>query len=310
MKACWWGQNFFYNLVLANLARLFHPAMSFRDCLWFTEKWNTQSRRHSRKQLWYAACISVFPDRDFLNPKWVPKCCAVQVPRSHVRNMPTLERTKVHLLGFSQTLKGFITSAIMRRGTGFLIWYSCSCRLVPRVSCVPVARPGVIGQWGGGGGGSEHGVWDPRQNLWPFRRSRIAENTVNLPWLFSIFQLLVVGASVPLCSFNTASLSPLSQLPLVFFSSSLCPNLTTREQRQRSGYLRISVFVEIHRQGRERSSRYSRPHESRGARCYPVPKEKAFFANVLVATTLELKLGGHDPCSNFVNEQFLNFVFK
>lgn len=163
---------------------------------------------------------------------------------------------------------------------------------------------------GGGGGGSEHGVWDPRQNLWPFRRSRIAENTVNLPWLFSIFQLLVVGASVPLCSFNTASLSPLSQLPLVFFSSSLCPNLTTREQRQRSGYLRISVFVEIHRQGRERSSRYSRPHESRGARCYPVPKEKAFFANVLVATTLELKLGGHDPCSNFVNEQFLNFVFK
>lgn len=151
MKACWWGQNFFYNLVLANLARLFHPAMSFRDCLWFTEKWNTQSRRHSRKQLWYAACISVFPDRDFLNPKWVPKCCAVQVPRSHVRNMPTLERTKVHLLGFSQTLKGFITSAIMRRGTGFLIWYSCSCRLVPRVSCVPVARPGVIGQWGGGG---------------------------------------------------------------------------------------------------------------------------------------------------------------
>lgn len=67
------------------------------------------------------------------------------------------------------------------------------------------------------------------------------------------------------------------------------------------------MSVEIHRQGGEPASRFPGGAwaEERG-----VAKEKAFFANFLVATALELRLGGREPRSNFVNEQFLIFVFK
>ena len=114
------------------------------------------------------------------------------------------------------------------RGTGFLVWHGCTRCLVPRVSREPITCPAMTGQWGG----SECGVLDPHQNLWPISRSRIAENSAKLPQLSSIFQLLAAGTSAPLCYFTAAFLSPLSKIPLVLFSSSLCPNLTTTEKNE------------------------------------------------------------------------------
>lgn len=170
-------------MVLANLTRLFHPAVSFRDCLWLTERWNTQSGRHSRKQLWYAASISWQRVPRSQAGSQVLCCPGAQIP---CKKCVYLGKNKNLLLKLSQTLKGFITSMVMGRSTGSLVWHGCAC-----VSCVTITRPTVIGQYGG----SERGIRDPHQNLWPFRRSRIAENSVNLPQLFSIFQLLVVGTS-------------------------------------------------------------------------------------------------------------------
>jgi len=51
--------------------------------------------KYPEKEAWKKAalkcclhfCISVLPESDFLNAKWVPRGCAVQVPRTLVRNV-------------------------------------------------------------------------------------------------------------------------------------------------------------------------------------------------------------------------------
>lgn len=175
------------------------------------------------------------------------------MPRSQVRNMLNLER-KTILLRFSQNLKGFMSSVLTRRCTGFQVWHGSTCFLAGIVSCMPIIHPGVTQWWEG----SEHRVWDPHENLYPLRRSKLTGNMVFLPWLPSIFHSLVVGISAPCWTFYAASLIPLSKLPLALLIFSL-PHLPTREQRQCRGYLRISVFVEVHRQGSETSSRFPGP---------------------------------------------------
>lgn len=119
---------------------------------------------------------------------------------------------------------------------------------------MPIVHPRVTRWWEG----SECGVWDPHENLYPLRRSKLTGNMLYLPWLPSIFHLLVVGTSAPCWSFNAGSLIPLSNLPPALLIFSL-PHLPAREQRQCRGYLRISAFEEIHRQGSETSSRFPGP---------------------------------------------------
>lgn len=108
----------------------------------------------------------------------------VQVSRSQVRDMPNLERKAILLLRFSQNIKGFISSVLTRRGTAFLVWNDSTRFLVPHVSCVPIIHPGVTWWWGG----SKRGVWDPLDNLYPLRSSKVTGNLVYLSWMPSIFQ--------------------------------------------------------------------------------------------------------------------------
>lgn len=299
IKACRWGGKKKINLALANLTRLFHPATSFRDCLWLTERW-----KYSQQKSALICCLYFCISRQRLLKSQMSSqvLCypGAQIPCEKCGH---LGKNKILLLGFCQTFKVFIITMIMGRGTGFLDWHGWRCCLDPHVSHGPITCSAVTG-WCGG---SERGVWDPHQNLWPFGRSRIAENSIKLLQLPSILQLLTAGTSALLSSFNMVSASPLPKLPLVLFSSFLFPKLTAREQRQCSGYLRTYAFVEIHGQGRKPPSSFLyRMWAEEGE----VLKKTAFFINVLVVTTLKLRLGGHDPCSNFVNEQILIFFFK
>lgn len=210
MKACSWGNHFFFNLELENLTRHFHPAMNLRDCLWLTERWNTQSRRHGRKHFWYAACISVFANRGFLNSKRVSKCCAVKVSTSCVRNVPILERTKI-LLGFSQTPKGFFTTVIVS-GEVLAFWSgtaACAALLFTCLVC-----PSLVPVWQSSGEG-QNVEFETHIKSSGSSGDQVKQKIV---WTFlgcppAIFRLLVVGISATLCSFNTASLSHLPKLP-------------------------------------------------------------------------------------------------
>lgn len=68
------------------------------------------------------------------------------------------------------------------------------------------------------------------------------------------------------------------------------------------------MFVEIHRQGSVTSSRFPGPlwAEEREVIQFSMKKGR----QLLLTTTLELRLGSYDACSHFVNDQFSVFVFN
>lgn len=177
----------------------------------------------------------------------------VQVSRSQVRNMLNLER-KAIVLGFLKTSGA--SSQVCQQEEALAFWSGMTahasslplCRVCPSFTLV-----------------SHAGGMGPNVEFETHMKTSVPSGDQSWQEIWCTFlgclqfcscQWLVLLLLVDLLMYF---LIPLSKLPpaLLIFS---VPHLPTREKRQCCGYLRISVFVDIHRQDiSNTSSRFPGP---------------------------------------------------
>lgn len=144
------------------------------------------------------------------------------------------------------------------------------------------------------------GIWDPNENPYPLRRSKLTGNMVCLPWLPSMFQLLWLVLLLPV-DLLMLLLNLLVQITS-WSSHLLCAPPPSQGTKAISWLSQDFCVCGGPQAGQWQIKQISWPLVGRRERHYPVQLPGK-------ATTGGMYFGSCDTCSNFVNGQFSIYFF-